>query len=180
MSDEQKPINGLSENVSDNPTRKRGRPALLGEERRVYRSLWPDHGGRSLQNQYYACLAGALLGDVPECAWLFEKDDRGEYLRWTLHQELGRFPSAEAALDAALAICESKPKVKQGVIFLRRWRLEMAGKQPRLEGDPDALRDELLNVLNDFVTRYPKTRRAVILRVLDRVSRDVQFYGPLE
>ena len=166
----------ITENFSENaPKRKRGRPSMfIGGKS----DLWPEYHGRSLCNQWYGLLAYMWLKERPECAWLFEKDEHGDYKRITLQYELGRFGDPQAAYRAALALCENKPKVRDGITFLRRWRLQDAGNPPALAGDPDRLGSALLSTLNEHLTRYPETPPADILAALASLTYSVKaHYG---
>ena len=146
----------ITENFSKNGKRKRGRPGVMSpDQKAVVQALYPDKGSRSLVNKWHGITAQLWLGEREDCAWLFEVDDKGDYKRETLHTELGRFPTAQSAYDAAMALCRDKPTVSAALPALRRWRQEAQGKTFDWCGDVDMLQHELLNALNAYLQRYP-------------------------
>jgi hypothetical protein len=161
------------ENFSEKP--KRGRPRRLDPTAEaLYRNLYPEHGARSLQNTIYLIEAFGWLKDETACAWLMEKTPQGEWKRRTLMQELGRFPDRETALEAALWVCERRPKVREGVIELRRLRLAHAGVEPQLAGDSDELMQVLAKAIDGYRKRYPKTPWADVLEALEALVTAVE------
>jgi hypothetical protein len=103
-----------------------------------------------------------------------EKNSRDEWKRRTLMQELGRFPDRETALDAALWVCERRPKVKEGVIELRRLRLAYAGVEPRFTGDSNELGQVLAKAIDSYMKRYPQTPWGDVVKALDALATAIE------
>lgn len=161
------------------PKRKRGRPGIFDAVESAgptFRNLYQDDHGRTLTNRLYQVRALRRLMDNPDFAWLLETDVVGGWRRGSLLIELGRFPDDESAELAARRMCERKPKVRDGIVILRRWRLQCAGKAPALSGDPQLLGSDLLRTVNDFIVRYPETSSADILAALGAVTDDVKAH----
>ncbi len=153
------------ENFSEK--KKRGRPPVFAPEfTKHLRNFFPEASPRSLINQAYAAKARIWLGDDERFQWIFEADHRGRLKRQSLEYELGRFPTAEDATEAALWLCEHKPTVKDGMTVIRRWRLSLEGKEQQLEGDPIQLANELIDTVNAYLKRYPKTSHETILEAM--------------
>jgi len=110
------------------------------------------------------------LKDNSACAWVVEQTRGGKFRRGTLLQELGQFPDKETALDAALRLCEHKPTVRAGVIYLRRLRLAYAGVEPKLTGDALDLTNLLIATINASMQRYPETTHRMLLSALINVQ----------
>jgi len=121
----------------------------------------------------YAIEAYRHLKDNPECAWLFEADEQGDYKRGTLQTEIGRLLMPEVMLDVAKVLCKQKPTVKRGVVMVRSFRMALQGKkQP--SGSPEKLAEELRNVINDYLFRYPETPKDVFFLALDILGRNIE------
>lgn len=173
-----------TETVSE--TRKGGRPRVFSEGLEAFMrpagmfdGCASRHGvtNRWYQHRAFEVLfmpdGGSLDPERQErFRWLLdpEKERAGvpRAVRTTLLQELGRFADDGVMLEAADVLCETKPKTKAGVAWLRRVRL---GTPPR--GDALQLANELITALNGYRARYPETTREDMLAALAMVGEQV-------
>lgn len=148
------------ETVSEN---RRGRPRVMPPETEAaYASLglFADvHSERSKLNIYYRTRTLSIL-DGAEFSWLFDRKacQRGEG-KWkpTILSELGRIEDEEDMKAVARQICELKPKTKEAVTMIRRFRL---GRDP--EPDAVGLANEIIHLVNDYLQRYPAATKALV------------------
>jgi hypothetical protein len=145
---------GISEAASENmtPHHKRGRPTLISEEVRAVFNMGNvgELSERSKQNFYHAMPACSLLHGDPRFAWLTEVKPNGRFARIGILSELGRIDNDEDIIAAALVVSEERPKTKDAMVRIRRFR---TGKAPAY--DPDALAHELIRVLDTYVESHP-------------------------
>lgn len=171
------------ENFSENDEpRKRGRPELF--DRRMARVL--DDGmmysRRHLQNQFHATMFSILIPDElrkGDLAWLFEGDNTPRGRRMTVRAELGRLAATEhemivqIVVTVAREICEKKMPTKQALAYIRDWRRHIAGT-PQPPGSAHELTNAIIDLLNDYLARNPRTTHDMMLQALSRVIGHVQ------
>jgi hypothetical protein len=179
----------ITEKFSENPpAKKRGRP------RRFLDGAYPvaaAHFGsvrteRGQLNMRYAVMAIAqLTEDHPDRAryeWICP-DGAVLYcwsrtaslqriapkLKTTLLAELGRI-SVEYGEDTmrkvALELCETKPKTRDALRWMRAWRLDKPDAVPTV----DAIEAFLEKTINEYVLRYPATPVEDLLRAVTRIQ----------
>jgi hypothetical protein len=150
-------ITGQSKIISENSSKKRGRPPLLDDDRlALVKYASNAHSLRYKQDVYYRQRAlGILLGD-PRFSWLCDAGRMSAGLanawRPTILSALGRIQDDESLRRAALAICEARPKARDGVRMVRQWRLNRS--KP---GDALQLSNEIIRAINSYLARYPST-----------------------
>jgi hypothetical protein len=125
--------------------KKRGRPrsVLTGFFNEPEIRSWAGNSFkdvRSLQNQRYYHRAWQVLAlGSDNFKWLYDpakqvigvSEQRG--VRKTIIAELGRIKNRQHMLEAATEICRRKPKTKDAVAMIRRWRLGRGPEVPSLE-----------------------------------------------
>jgi hypothetical protein len=130
---------------------------------------------RGISNQHHITYALNLLmwknPDREPYAWLVTDWESAtpEPKKKTLLAEIGRIRFAdgdETAHQVARHLCETKPKTKDAVQSLRRWRL---GTQARA-GTWDGLCEEIEQAIDAYLARYPATDHEDILEALDHLS----------
>lgn len=164
------------ENFTEN--RKRGRPPKYPPQfTSVVKNLYPEESARTVANKVYGVKAASRFSDDPRFSWIFEVDKAtNKYKREGLMQELGRFAEEHptGAEEAALWLIERKPKVRDGVAMLRRWRRKLSGKEIDLGGNAEQLTGELIDTINRYLGRYPKVSQASILEALSSCREIVE------
>lgn len=165
--------------------KRRGRPPSLSPEWESHlRSMFAEvKTRRGIQNWSAVITAIGALKDEsteginlalrPEYQWLQPGDGTQRRL---LLQEIGRFPDTESMREAARWICEHKPKAKQGAIILRRWRLGLAGTEPR-ECTATQVSEALLTAVNDCLARYPQTAKGAVAEGLEQMCVVLREYA---
>ena len=159
------------ENFSKN---KRGRPKLFQDSRKTMRAIFPEGGDRTFLNRIYGQLAYTYLFEDPECKWLFEENKQGDWKRKTLQTEVGRLLDPELIREAGKHICKIKPRVKEGVVLIRGYRMSLQGKKQQLEGDWLTLTKEIENTINDFLMRYPETKKETLISSLHLIKSSIE------
>ena len=157
----------FSETVSKNP---RGRPRLLDATHLALAEFATDAKTlRHKQNVHYRACAFAVLMHDERFLWLCDpkamQESRPHSFRPTILAELGRISNEDDLKAIALRICEVKPKTKEAVVMIRRWRLNRSGK-----GDALKLANEVIATINDYLARYPETTDEQVLTALFTAS----------
>jgi hypothetical protein len=145
----------ISEPFSEKPA-KLGRPRSLSPEweeaiRRYFPDIQSQHGR---QNQRAWIRAIGVL-EHRAFRWLGDREavNRGDgHFRRSIMQELGRIDNDDAMKSVARQICKLKPRAREAVAMIRRWRLG----ERRKAGNVLALTDELVGVVNDYLNRHPE------------------------
>ncbi len=111
-----------------------------------------------MQNRLYALRAmdrlglledgklGAALADRPALEWLVSE----EGARWAILAELGRIRDPGAFDTAVRLVLEYRPKTKEAVAEIRRFRTGKSTPPDTLE-----LADEVVRAVDDYATRHP-------------------------
>jgi hypothetical protein len=176
---------GNTEKFSENTTpRKRGRPRRFdnapGFFTQTSAKQFPHvQSARGHVNMHYLSLALTVLTETdhpdrrrydwlcPDGAllWLHPMGASLPHLRprikTTILTELGRVGmelGEEHMRNAALHLCETKPKTQDAVRSLRAWRLDQEGKM----GTAAALEVVIARAVDDYLTRYPATPPGVV------------------
>ena len=170
----------ISEAASKN-RRRRGRPRVLAPEYlQALQHLFPDiQSRRHLQDVACRQRALALLTDDPACRWLCDPEamQRGQpsgplQKSWRpgILAELGRIPDDEDLKALAGEICKVKPRTKDAVLLIRRWR---KGKES--PGDATSLAASVVRCIDDYLKRHPGTTwptvRAALLAAEEAVEQ---------
>ena len=100
----------------------------------------------------------------------------GNVRPWYLNSDA--FPTRKLRFDAALWVCERRPKVSVGVVELRRLRLAYAGVRPQLAGDVEDLRDVIVSAIQNYCSCYPKTTGDTVRAALEDVMACLQPHTP--
>jgi ribosomal protein S18 len=162
---------------------KKGRPSVLSSE---MESLFRAQGlydgrysRRSKLNVYYRQRALVALifqnegaEDAGTFAWLAdgEKMKRSEPHAWrqTILSELGRIEDEEMMRAVATQICELKPKTKDAVLMIRRFRV---GELPA--ADSLQLANAIIQTLNTYMSSHSKMTPAQVSQALATAQRKV-------
>lgn len=137
--------------------------------------FWPELKSDRRRNENRSMLrAFFLISRNPECVWLMggvtsdhpDSFDRLK-LKKSLLSELGRILNRRELVETAERICKLKPKSREGVAMLRRWRLgEKAG---------DA--EELAGAIRRVIARYRVDHTAGKGLVIDALNRVALNFG---
>ena len=136
---------------------------------------------RQMQNRLYALRAmdrlglledgklGAALADRPALEWLVSE----EGARWAILAELGRIRDSLAFDTAVRWVLEYRPKTKEAVAEIRRFR---TGKS----NPPDTreLADKIIRAVDDYATRHPGITPGQAREALRLASRAVAYDRP--
>lgn len=145
----------ISEEISEKP--KRGRPVVMPEEWEKLMTglgMFTDiHSRRGRVNKWYMAHAMSVLMDESQkipgrYAWLH--DEATQRIRSTILTELGRIEDDALLIAMAGELCNHKPHTKDAVAMIRRVR-----RVNRKKGSALALADEIIDVLNHYVQRFP-------------------------
>ena len=160
----------ISENFSDNKKPKRGRPKAFPEEHEAMLDavgiFMDTHSRRGQVNKMYRQVAVSVLSDCRELSWLLDPEamERGGTKgAWkpTIMAELGRIENPDEMRKIARQICVIKPKVKEAIVLIRRYRVGQ--NKPKKE----QLENEICNLLEDYRVRYPQTSHQTFISALD-------------
>lgn len=171
---------GILETVSKNRRPKPGRPRVLAPEyEQALQQLFPDvQSHRHLQNVACRQRALVLLSDDPAYRWLCDPEamQQGKRLspsqkawRPTILAELGRIPDDQDLKAMAGRICQLKPRTKDAVLLIRRWR-----KGQERPGDAGSLAAALAACINDYLKRYPSTTWSMVRAALAAAGAAVE------
>jgi len=141
--------------------RKRGRPAVLDEATiEVARRFFPEvQSERGLRDVAYRLQAINVLTEDAAFAWLADsktmmEDGDGGWKPGILTElgRLGHSHGVETMKAIARQLCEFKPKTKEAIAMIRRWRSGLATAASCLE-----LTDKLGATINTYVREHPDT-----------------------
>lgn len=151
----------ISETVADNhPNTKRGRPQRFTKASMdCFRGLFPEtKSQRGIMDMAYRIEAIRVL----------TKDDKDDRFHWlvdkaacirgedawkpTILTELGRIEDEQVMKEIALRICELKPRNKEAVAIIRRYRSKDQG-----EGNCPAITNCIIGAVNAYLQRHPAT-----------------------
>jgi hypothetical protein len=162
----------ISETVSENaPKRKRGRPAVYdASDMATLECLFPDVTTvRGRQNRARMTRALRVLNYGPAFYWLVSNEDeiskREGCFRTTILAELGRIENDDDLRAAAQQICKMKPRSKEAVSIIRRWR---TGKN--LKGGTISLTNAIIKTVNDYCDARPDTTLQMVLAALVKTA----------
>jgi len=164
---------GKSEAASEK--RRRGRPRLTNAALDdILKFIGPDiQTRRGLLNVFYRQLALDVLQLDPRFAWVADgtKMKAGVRGAWKpgILTELGRIRDADTMRAVAFRICELRPKTKEAVAIIRRFRL---GRESR--GNYLALWTCLARALDGYVDAHPSTSVEWKVKALQDLAACVQ------
>jgi hypothetical protein len=90
-------------------------------------------------------------------------------LRFGILAELGRIEDDDALKAVATRVCELKPRNKDAVVMIRRWR---TGKAPA--GGALGLTDALIRCINDYIASHPGTTWQMVRAALENAADAVE------
>jgi hypothetical protein len=153
---------------------ERGRPSIYGPGFKSWlQNNFGRLGHRAQQNMYYAFQAWNWIKDDPACSWLIEGGP-SEWKRKTLLMELGRFPDQESAMEAAVLVSKQQPRVRDGALWLRRLRLALAGKEPRMAATVEDVAARLISAIDQCIQQYPQTDWTTVLQAIEAVVASIK------
>ncbi len=152
--------------AEDTPRRKRGRPVVHPEQLLNLASRYSGASTvRGRQNFLYMTRAIRVLDYEPDFYWLVgsrEEISAGKKLfRNTILVELGRIEDEDDLRVIARQICEIKPRCKDALIMIRRWR---TGKT--LTGDAMSLTKAIIQTVEDYCAARSDTTLQIVLAAL--------------
>jgi hypothetical protein len=157
----------ISETASENPAhRKRGRPAVYSEQQMNLARQYSDASTvRGKQNFLYMTRAIRVLDYDPEFCWLVGTREEINAGKKVFHNsiltELGRIKDEDTLRDIARRICEIKPRCKDALVMMRRWR---TGRT--LAGDAGSLTKAIIQTVEDYCAARSDTTLPIILAAL--------------
>ena len=137
-------------------------------------SLFPEIRTRRGQlNKMFGIRALRALRKDPAFQWLCSTEQaisRGESkMHFSILAELGRVDDEDAIRDFAREMCKRKPRTKDAISLIRRWR---TGKDRSV--DAIGLTDALIRCVNDYLVTHPNTTwqmvRGALANTLDAVE----------
>jgi hypothetical protein len=139
--------------------KKRGRPPVVPENlRKIYNYGNASQSRRTVLDRHYGIIAFQAImtdGEVdPAFHWLVDPNHQAPndtVYRRSIMYELGRIEDPDDLLSVARRICELKPKTRDAIAMIRRFR---RGETPV---HPGALAAELIRAVNAYKTRHPST-----------------------
>jgi len=130
---------------------------------RFLRSLYPKvKSARGLQQKQHQTRAVLLVMDQPDLRWLF--DPQNGTCRTTILTELGKIDSDELLLEMAREICRRRPKSREAVAAIRRFR------GVRDEPSSHKLTIKLIKTIDAYLKRYPTTTWGQIRRAVSHTA----------
>jgi hypothetical protein len=135
--------------------RGRGRPPKFPPEMMKYAEAQGRKTRRGQQDHIYG---GLVISDIMR---RYPEDERRNWLvneetaKWSILSELGRLRDQrgeEAFWEAVEWVLENRPKVKEAVAVLRRYR---TGRSP--QGNADGVYEALRKTTNDYLKTHPGT-----------------------
>jgi hypothetical protein len=128
---------------------------------------------RGRQDRLYQIRAIGALADDRAFWWLCstrEEIDAGTgHCRHAMLAELGRFVDAKEMRAAARLICQAKPRARDAMVMLRRWR---TGKEA--PGDAGGLRDALLRCIQEYLRQHPSVTWPMVRDALANAAAAVE------
>jgi hypothetical protein len=161
------------ENISENTSRKRGRPPTIPErERRMVTETERNRSARHRNNAVYSTRVVVWAADDPRFEWLCSDGPtimQGQgHMRRTILAELGRIEDAEDREAMALYLCEHQPTTRQAVAMIRQFRL---GTQP--PGSTAQLTAVLRRTINTYLDEHHPLTWEEVREALYALLRDV-------
>jgi hypothetical protein len=158
--------------ISETVSKKRGRPKSISDgELALVRNFFPGNSPRHEHDLVYRQRAVSLLMDNPALAWLCNKEDmKAGVNSWkpTILAALGRLEESDM-LVMAKALCDRKPRTKEAVAMIRRFR----GKSSA--GDALALHKTLVSTINAYIEVHPDISTAdlvaAVITTLDMIRK---------
>jgi hypothetical protein len=174
-----KAMNTISEAASK---KSRGRPKTIPKEQRGIIS-WVSDGQteRCKQDKFFLVHSMGVLQNDKRFSWLCDEEEmqKGTGKGWkpSILSELGRYffsvhLDEEKLKDIALEICEAKPKTKDAVAMLRRYRL---GRGPG--HDHSKLWNHICEAVNGYARQHAEVDSRDIAEVLRGIA-DQMDAGP--
>jgi len=174
----------ISEKFSEK--RKRGRPRTFNPElEQLYEAagLFVDKNTRRsrLNTMWRQQAWGILFNDaelVPRLTWLIENPESASEIvvkRFSVLSELGRIESPSAMKAIAIQLCELKPRARDAITMIRRYRLGRSAT-----GSHSQLTELLERTINTYLTAHTEVTMQDVqkaLRVLLWASLDTQGEG---
>lgn len=160
--------------------RGRGRPRKIDDA--PLREYFPNLSRRQRQNLYYAGAARTMLEtlsgskfDPIKHGWILKKFSILTELGRMIEPELNKpdeenqegfepgnpSPGVVMFVRSLEWLGENKPKTKDAVLYLRRYR---TGKAPK--ADPTELANEVIDAINSYARRNPDLTRELIAQAL--------------
>lgn len=155
--------------ISETASKKRGRPCVIDDLIEKELELFPEvHTRRGKIDLWNRLFALHFLEDNPRFLWLadFKKMEAGAPHAWkpSILSELGRIKNVEDMKAIALQICELKPKTKEAVCMIRRWR---TGKKP--SGNVWDLGDKITKAIDKYIMSHQGITWDQVKTALDNV-----------
>jgi len=152
--------------AEDAPRRKRGRPVVHPEQLLNLASRYSGASTvRGRQNFLYMTRAIRVLDYEPDFYWLVgsrqEISAGKKLLRNTILVELGRIEDEDDLRVMARQICEIKPRCKDALVMIRRWR---TGKT--LVADEMSLTKAIIHTIEDYCAARSGTTLQIVLAAL--------------
>lgn len=156
----------------ESDSKKRGRPKVFSD--RSLRAATVGSGEkthRQQQNRVYALLA---LHDIRQnysgnnqTGWLISE----KTIKWGILTELGRIrvDTPKKFWTAVEWTLKTRPKVKDAIVVLRRYRTEKASS-----GDSLGLANEISNLIGNYRMRHPNITPAVVREALVLAEQRIQ------
>ncbi len=90
-------------------------------------------------------------------------------MRLSILAELGRIPDDQERERIALEVCRLKPKTKDAVVMIRRYRLGREAK-----ADPFRLWDRLADTVNSYIEAHPSVSMGEIAETLRDMAEHIE------
>jgi hypothetical protein len=186
--------------IPEAASKKRGRPRVIHE---WFESYCRDHfphvvTARGRQNLKYMYLAIDVLDLDPDggaglekFGWLLDWKSADRHRKGAIKSgilaELGRIAAiygVEFAAEAAAAMCEVKPSVKEGIAKLRRMRLKHRSGREDFDAWRDSKRDDqilltrLARVIDQYRAEHPEMSLESITDVIGYLWRTMSTGAP--
>jgi|SRR5579884_2719887 len=165
----------ISETASENPAhRKRGRQAVYSEQQMNLARQY-SHASTVRGKQNFLCMTRAIevLDYDPEFCWLVGTHEGINAGKKVFHNsiltELGRIKDEDTLRDIARQICEIKPRCKDALVMIRRWR---TGKTRA--GDAESLTKAIVQTVEDYCAARSGTTLQIILAALANAAEAFQ------
>jgi hypothetical protein len=110
--------------------------------------------------------------DKEEFAWLGMMSEHSEPpWRTTILAELGRIDDNSAFISIARQLCRLKPKTRDAVMMVRRWRVGDKAKP----GSADTLTDEMSRLVDNYRRRHPDITFSEMKAAINTTYRAVEY-----
>lgn len=118
-----------------------------------------------------------VFKDEPGLTWLLDpKAIQAGTNAWRpgILTELGRITDNKIMIDVARQVCTMKPAAKAGMIMVRRYRMTLEGKTVQETGNALDLNSAIVDAINGYLTRYPRTIHRHVLEAIQSVRATVE------